>query len=572
MTSSDAWAYSPKSKERVPVRLPADLDPGPTTHSPLIARLLRLRGITEEEAPRFLHPAPSDLTPPSAWPSASRAARALAGAVRAGRARHLHGDYDADGLTSTAVLAACLQRAGARVTWTIPNRPRDGYGLGPRAVEAAREAGAGMLVALDCGTNNAAVLASAIKAGMEAVVLDHHIPRVPLPEGVVLANPHGEDCPAAFRDFPTAGIAFEVALETASLLGRPEDPLSLARVACLGIVQDVAPLTGENRIIVKLGMAALPTSRSPFLKGLLKAAGAQDGPVRTHHLSYRIGPRLNAPGRMDDAAFVVDLLLGRDVEAVRIGLLRIEEFNRRRQEEQETTLREAMEQIDPKAPVLGAAGDGWPLGVVGLVAGKLAQEHGRPALVFSRRDGLARGSGRSVPGLSLAEVLQPHAALFRSFGGHDSACGLTVDLDRWDDALAAIRGAFAAVAAPGPPPLEAEARVSFKDLLDAATLRDLDALEPFGPGNPRPVLLARGVEAPQNPEPIYRRRDGADAGGGQRRPCGWRLRLMQGAVELRASWFGDAPPPAEKRGSPLFTVDQWRGRAQLDLLGFLEDA
>ena len=545
--------------------------PEPTSYPPLIARLLRNRGISEREAPRYFNPSPTDLTPPSAWPSASRAARALADGVRAGRAFHLHGDYDVDGLTSTAILAACLRRAGAAVTWTIPHRFRDGYGLGPRAVEAAKAAGAGVLVALDCGTNDAALHATALEAGMAVVVLDHHIPHAPLPTGVVLANPHGGDCPVPFRDFPTAGIAFEVALETASLLGRPEDPVSLARVACLGIVQDIAPLTGENRAIVKLGMAALPSARSRFLRGLLDAAGVGDGPVRSHHLAFRIGPRINAPGRMDDAAFIVDLLLGGDEAAVARGLERVEAFNRRRQEEQERTLAEAEAQIDATAPVLVAIGDGWPLGVVGLVAGRLAQHHGRPALVFSRGEGLVRGSGRGVPGLSLIDILQPHASMFRSFGGHDGACGITVDLDHWEAAERAIRTAFAAVPSAGPAPIEAEAEASFADLEDADFLRYIECMEPFGPGNRRPVFLARGVESLGAPAPIFRRAE-PGAENGAARPCGVRLMMRQGDRTLKASFFGDALPVVPPVGSPLFTVDQWRGRPQLELLGFLEDA
>jgi single-stranded-DNA-specific exonuclease len=556
----------------VPVRLLPAPPPEPSSYPPLIARLLRNRGIPEREAPRYFHPAPSDLTPPSCWPSGARAARALADGVLAGRAFHLHGDYDVDGLTSTALLAACLKRAGATVTWTIPHRSRDGYGLGARAVEAAREAGAGVLLALDCGTNDAGILASALEAGMAVVVLDHHIPHAALPPGVVLANPHGVDCPAPFKDLPTAGIAFEVALETAALLGRPEDPVSLARVACLGIVQDVAPLTGENRAIVKLGMEALPAARSLFLRGLLDAAGVGGGPVRSHHIGYRIGPRLNAPGRMDDATFIVDLLLGRDEAAVAKGLERIEAFNRQRQDEQERTMAEAEAQIDGGDPVLLASGDAWPLGVVGLVAGRLSQKHGKPALVFSRADGLARGSGRSVPGLSLVETLQPHAALFRSFGGHDSACGITVELGRWEEAERAIRSAFAAVPPAGPAPIEVDAETTFAELEDEAVLRCLESMEPFGPGNPRPVLLARGAEPAGDPAPIYRRSEPGSPGGDARRPCGVRLMLRQGNRTLKASLFGDDLPGVPPRGSPLFTVDQWRGRPQLELLGFLEEA
>jgi single-stranded-DNA-specific exonuclease len=552
----------------VPVRPPLDPDPGPSRHPRLIARLLRRRGIAEEASRRYFHPSPADLTPPDAWPSAVRAAEALARAARAGRAFHLHGDYDADGLTSTAILAACLRRAGAAVTWTIPNRQRDGYGLGPQAVEAACAAGAGVLVALDCGTNDGPVHRSALDAGLAVVVLDHHLIRTPPAEGVVLANPHGEDCPPAFRDLPTAGIAFEVALALSKRLGRPEDPVSLARVACLGIVQDVSPLTGENRAIVKLGMEALPASKSRFLRGLLERAEVGDGPVRSHHLAFRIGPRLNAPGRMDDAAFIVDLLLGKDEAAIREGLERIERFNRLRQEEQERTLQAAEAQVDAQAPVLVAAGDGWPLGVVGLVAGRLAQQHGRPALVFSRGEREARGSGRGVPGLSLVETLQPCAPLFRSFGGHDSACGITVGLERWDEALAAIQEAFAALPPSGPPPLEPEAEVDLAELEDSECLRLLEAMEPFGPGNPRPLLLARGLRLSGEPASIFRR-----AGpNGLRRPCGIRFLTTQGGRSaLKASLFGEPPPSLPPRFDAIFTVDQWNGHPQLEIAAWMEE-
>jgi len=490
------------------------------------------------------------------WKEAHEMCGHLAGLLSQKRRIHIHGDYDVDGITSTAILAAALRRAGGQVTYTIPNRFRDGYGLSLAAVAHAAQQGAQVLVALDCGTNDAAARTEAVRLGMEMLVLDHHLPGDGADAPGLMINPHLPGCPPSMRHLTSAGIAFEVALGLGDFTEKRENAVSLARLACLGIAQDVAPLVEDNRIIVKLGMDNLPTTKNPFLKGLLASSGLAGESLCSQHLFYRLGPRLNAPGRLEDASFLVDLLLEGREDQVRPGLEKLEQLNRDRQELQERMTKEAESQADPDAPCIIAAGEDWHLGVVGLVAGKLASRFRRPAFVFSLQKMQARGSGRSVAGISIVEALQPAAGMFASFGGHAGACGLTIARGQWEEAKAGILDAFRRF-----PPgreeagLEAEEEIALTDL-NEETVQFLSAMEPYGPGNPRPAFLARDVEILGEPMPIGH--------------YGFRLMLRQAGKILPAAYFGGDRLPAFPRPlSPLFGVSRYRGAAQLDLEGYL---
>ena len=553
MTNSGAWAFSPKG--RTPFRLAPPLPDIPSAYPPLVSRILRRRGVPESAAPRWLKPTLSDLTPVRRWPDAHEACRRLAGALSEGIRIHIHGDYDADGVTSVGILTAALRRAGGAVTYSIPNRFRDGYGLSPSVVRGAAQRGAKMLVASDCGTNDFAAQEAALKEGLDLLILDHHVPNNVQAVKGRLVNPHLPGCPEALKPLTSAGIAFEAALGLGDFTGKRENAVSLARLACIGIAQDVAPLIGDNRLIVKLGMEHLPATKNLFLKGLLESSGSDGGALRSYHLYYRLGPRLNAPGRMEDATFLVDLLLEARADEVIRGLEKLEELNRERQALQEKIVEAALAMADPEAPCIVAAGEGWHLGVVGRAAGTLAARFNRPAFVFSLQEAQARGSGRSVPGVSLMEALQPVADSFTSFGGHAAACGITVARERWEVARAAILEAFSRLSPPEEPGMEAEEEIRFSDL-DGETCDLLEAMEPFGPGNPRPVFVTRGVEILGEPAPIRR--------------YGFRFLLRQGDRILPATLFGtDRLPDLPRPFCPIFGVSRYRSTDQLDLEGYL---
>jgi single-stranded-DNA-specific exonuclease len=492
----------------------------------------------------------------SRWSAAHEACRHLAGALSKGERIHIHGDYDVDGITSVGILAAALRRAGGKVTFGIPNRFRDGYGLSPSVVRDAADRGAEVLVAIDCGTNDFPAQEEALKSGLDLLILDHHIPRDSAAVKGRLVNPHLPGCPGALKHLTSAGIAFEVALGLGDFTGRRESAVSLSRLACLGIAQDVAPLIEDNRIIVKLGMEHLPATKNLFLKGLLASSGVAGSALRSYHLFYRLGPRLNAPGRLEDATFLVDLLLDGREDAVFRGLEKLEGLNRERQALQEKIVEAALAQADPDAPCIIAAGEGWHLGVVGLAAGKLAARFNRPSFVFSLQETHARGSGRSVPGISLVETLQPAAGLFTSFGGHASACGITVARNRWEVARTAILEAFSRLSLPEEGPgMDAEEEITFVDL-DGETCDLLEAMEPFGSGNPRPTFMARDVEVLGEPAPI--------------RQYGFRFLLRQAGRIFPATLFGtNSLPDLPRPFCPVFGVSRYRGADQLDLEGYL---
>ncbi len=458
---------------------------------PLAAALLRRRGVTTVEAARaFLTPRLEDLSDPAAVPGMAGAVEAVAQALRSGRRLAVHGDYDVDGISATAILVRGLRALGADPVWYLPHRIKDGYGLGVPAVEALAAAGAGVLVAADCGITAWEAVARARALGIEVVVLDHHeAPAARPPAAIVAPGPETDVEPCA------AGLAFLFVWALRRRLERtPTLPADLAPLAALGTVADVVPLRGDNRRLVAAGLERLRSAPPAGLGALIEEAGIQ-GPVDAWHIGWQLGPRLNAPGRLGDPAPSLRLLLTDDPAEARTLARELDVVNRERQAilEQVLTGAAAQAAADPSAPALVLAGEGWHPGVVGLVASRLVEQYRRPAVVIALSAGDGRGSARSVEGFHLVEALDACRAHLAGFGGHAMAAGLSIAAGE----VVAFRQAFGEVAAARLPRaaagrLDVDAEVTLPDLgLPLAT--DLERLAPFGTGNPQPVLAVRGV-------------------------------------------------------------------------------
>jgi single-stranded-DNA-specific exonuclease len=454
-----------------------------------------------EAARAFLSPDLASLHDPFALPDMAAVVARLDRALTDGEPLLVHGDYDADGVTSTALMVRALSKLGGRVHYYVPHRMLDHYGLASRAIRLAVQEGLKLIVALDCGVSDHEAIAEAQALGIEVLVIDHHQPGPQLPAETLVVNPKRSDSEYPFADLSAVGLGYKVLCGLCQQRGLNE--LSLARafldLVCVGTIADVMPLRDENRILCAAGLKLLPQTRKAGLRALMNLCDL-NGTASASDVAFRLAPRLNAVGRMGDANEAVQLLVTEDEdEAVRLALL-LDSLNRQRQREQERVYQQArsaavtqLELTDRGALVL--AGEGWHAGVVGIVASKILEEFGRPAVVLTHDEGLWRGSGRSLPGFDMAQAFASCHDLLLRYGGHELAGGLTLEAT----ALEPLRERLAVLATEqlaegvGQPRLEVDGEVGAEELTPELA-EALSALEPCGQDNRPPLLLTRGLE------------------------------------------------------------------------------
>jgi len=469
---------------------------------PLIARILLNRGIADPEGARkFLNPSLDDLLDPSALPDLEKAVPRILRAIHVEEPITVYGDYDADGVTSTAIIVRTLQELGARpweFTYYIPKRLEEGYGLSRGAVEKLHRAGTRVLITVDCGVTAVEEVALARQLGMEVIVLDHHEPPSVLPKAYALVNPKLAEGRDRLPPYCAAGLAFQLSRALRRAAGVGGDPYDLVDLAAVGTIADVVPLTGDNRVLAHAGLLRLSTSPVVGLEALKESAGLS-GSVTSREVSHILAPRLNASGRMGDANLACALLLTDDEEEAKTLARRLEEQNRFRQEVTDRVLEEAMEQVESqgllaeRAIVLASAG--WHPGVIGIAASRLVERFHRPTILIALEGGVGRGSARSIPGLHLVEALSACRDLLLRFGGHALAAGLLVE----EGAIPAFKERFLQAARLSLreedliPKLPVDAEVRLRELTPELA-RQILHLQPFGEGNPEPVFAARGAE------------------------------------------------------------------------------
>ena len=456
-----------------------------------LAPLLARRGVaTAAAAQAFLEPRPEHLHDPFSLHGMREAVERRLAARQRGDRVAVVGDYDVDGVTSTALLLAVFRACGLAAEAVLPHRMREGYGFQPVHVERARELGCRMIVTADCGANAHQAAQAAIAAGLGVIVTDHHLPGEPLPAGTTLVNPRQELCAYPFPDLAGVGLALKLALALGLRAGRPLELEALLRIACLGTIADLVPLVGENRVIAALGLAAMARTRSPGLRALIEKSGLRP-PVSAADVGFRLGPRLNAAGRLESAESALELLLCRDPARALELATQLDERNRERQAEESRVLEEARARVAAYAelpPIVMEWADGWHKGVVGIAAGRLARELARPVVLLAQSEGVATGSGRSVPGIHLHEFLARWQGRYQRFGGHAQAIGLTVDVADLAQLRAEwIAGATAFGSAIGQWRHEYEICLTTPEI-DRALLTELERLEPHGQGNPQPLV------------------------------------------------------------------------------------
>ena len=481
--------------------------------SALAARVLVHRRLADPaEAQRFLHPSLDHLHDPLLILDMPRAVARLQGAIRAGEKILIYGDYDVDGTAAVVILTKAIELAGGASTYHVPHRLRDGYGMRAEVVEAAAAQGVKVIVSVDTGIRAAEVVRRANELAIDVIVTDHHLPENGLPRAVAVINPNRPGCGYPEKNLCGAGVAFKLAHALLASLGWPTGKLrrvseSLLKLVAIATVADAVPLTGENRVMVKHGLEGLRSVRNPGLRALLEVAGFTAGAVPSgRQVAFQIAPRMNAAGRMDTATAVVEMFLTSDAARARELARLLHEQNAERQQV-EAEIRDTCERVTPEegASALVYYAEDWHRGVLGIVAGRLVERLHRPVFVlaFNREDGLAQGSGRSIPAFHLLEALESMRDLFVKFGGHRHAAGVTLEPRRVDEFRQRLNAYAAARLSPEDllPHTEIDAVLDLREIAGTA-VPDLISLAPYGSGNPVPLLAALDVEVAAPPAPF----------------------------------------------------------------------
>ncbi len=480
---------------------PADFIASLPDRSPLAATLLYQRGLRDESSiAAFLSTDHKrGIHDPFLLKGMDAAARRVAAAIAEGEPIAVYGDFDTDGVTAVTLLMQAIGAMGGDIRPYIPHRMREGYGLNIEAIEQLASEGVRVLITVDCGISNVREVAHAQERGIDVIVTDHHTPPPLLPEAFAVVNPKQPGCAYPDKQLVGVGIAYKLVQALARLgVKMPLRGRDLLDVVALGTVTDMGPLNGENRVLVQAGLESINATQRPGIKALILVAGLVQGKISAGDISFMLGPRLNAAGRIDDALLSYQLLLADDFPAARVLADTLNQANRQRQEltkEIQVLARQQAQDLGKQSnPIVMLDSEDYPAGLVGLVAAKLVEELGRPVLMLERGPETSRGSARSIPGFNILEALTTCEDLFVRYGGHSAAAGFTIATERLPELEARLLE-YAATHLPDEmltPALEIDADVPLSTL-SWALLEQIAVLEPFGQSNPQPVLLSRRV-------------------------------------------------------------------------------
>jgi len=484
--------------------------------SPVTARLLCIRGFGAlDDARRFLSPRLDDLHDPFRLADMGPAVERILRAIDAKDRIAIHGDYDVDGVTSTVILRRALELLGADVVHFIPERFRDGYGLQPATIDRLHQDGARLVISVDCGIRAAEAATRARDLGMDLIITDHHEPDSELPRALAVINPKRHDCGYPDKNLAGVGVALKLVQALCGRTGHTNWMPAFVKVAAIGTLADVVPLTGENRVIAKLGLAML--SKGPHkvgLRALLDGCGLSGREIDSYHIGFVVAPRVNAAGRMSTPDIAARLLLASDEtmgEEARALAEQLNAENLRRQQEEAEIVAQAKKIVETdlevgSRTVLVVAGDGWHRGVIGIVASKLVDAFHRPAIVISIDGDVAHGSCRSIPSFNMLGALESCGEVMSKFGGHKQAAGLTMETARIRELRTRVNDFADGCLGPDDlrPRLWIDGALGFKSI-NEQVVSELATLAPFGAGNPCPIFRTSRVEIVDGPRRVKER-------------------------------------------------------------------
>jgi len=474
------------------------------------------RGIkTEDQYRRYLAPCIGDLHDPGTIHGIGEACERIERAVRDRETILIYGDYDVDGVTSIVLLQTVLRALGADAAHVVPHRLVDGYGLKTSVIDRVlTERDVRLIITVDCGITSVDPVRQAIERGIDVIVTDHHLPPELLPAAAAVLNPKQPGCEYPFKELAGVGVAFKLCCELLRRSGKKMAIASLLKIAAIGTVADVAPLIGENRTIAWLGLAGLADPRNPGLRALIRRLGMLGRPLRAVDVGFKIGPRINAAGRLSSAETAIDLFAATSEEAAWTLCAELDRLNAERQEIERGVRGEAEaavaagsrgfavsregeprdpEPAQPRNRIFVLAGSNWHKGVLGLTAGRIAQRYHRPTLAIGIEGELAVGSGRSIPTINLHEQLASVAELFTHFGGHEFACGFALPARNVDELRRRLEERFASF---DDELFRRKAKVDAEVTLaevDREFVAAHELMQPFGAGNLQPLFLIRNA-------------------------------------------------------------------------------
>lgn len=528
---------------------------------PAICRLIAARGFAApEKAKAYLRPRLEQLNDPNCLADLDRAVDRLVRALRETETILVHGDYDVDGICSTTLMVRTLRTLGGNAIPFIPRRLEDGYDLTDAGVRAARAAGATLVVTCDCGTSAVGPITELQQSGIDVIVTDHHLPGGPLPPAFAVLNPKRKDC-AGDEDLAAVGVAFKLALALTRAVGGNENAVyAMLDLVALATIADVAPLKGENRVLVRYGLKLLNDPQRPGIRAMIRAARLEGKALTSGRVGFVLAPRLNAAGRLGSALRGVELMLAASDQEANPIARELEELNARRQDLDRLTLERArvlVQEMDLSSTYgIVLAEQGWHPGVIGIVASRIVEEFGRPTVLIALEGEVGKGSGRSISAFNLHEGLKDCRELLMRFGGHRAAAGVTIATDLVPEF--AVRFNEVASARLTEDDLVRELRVDLElpwDQADSELETLLRHIEPCGIGNPSPLLVSRDVTVAAPPRVV-----GKDA---------LKLLLRGNGRELVALGWGMASRARELDVGMSIDVafrlerDEWNGESRL---------
>lgn len=472
--------------------------------SEVLARLLVARGFHERAAAEgFLNPTLDRLIDPFVMKGMSEAVSRIRLAISKQEQIWIYGDYDVDGITAISLLCRFFKWLGYPVSYYIPDRLEEGYGISEAGVARVRALGCSLMISVDCGITSVDRVEQARALGMDVIITDHHEPHAVIPAAVAVVNPKQPECPYPEKTLSGVGIAYKLAQAIAPEFQNEPVAEELLQIAALGTVADIVPLIGENRILVRHGIEALRRAPVPGTVALMKASGVDPRKVGTGHIGFMLAPRINAAGRIDAPQKGVELLITENSEEAEVLAEELSALNEERQRIERGIFDEAVGQVEAlpehqSGRVLVVAGEGWHPGVIGIVASRIVERYYRPCILLNAEGDTAKGSARSIEGFNLFEALSTAKELLQKYGGHEMAAGMTLPRDNINALRAALNSCADEMLTEEDmiPRVQTECALTARQL-QFSLLDDLDALEPFGQGNPKPIFLYRGLTIDQ---------------------------------------------------------------------------